>query len=83
MIARAIAIAPLVRISDDSRLIISNLGNFSIADANFAAAVVMVLSFRSIIRKFRFCTKAVVNASIPGGRIPFCGTRMTSNVPII
>ena len=77
------AIAPLVRINDDSRLIISNFGNFSMAEASFPAAVVIVLSFKSMIRRFRLCRNAVVNASIPGGRIPFCGTRMTSKVPII
>lgn len=82
-IARDTAMAPLVRISDDSRLMISNFGNFSMDDASFDAAVVMVLSFRSITRRFRFWTNAWDKASIPGARMPFCGIRMTSNVPMI
>ena len=77
------AIEPGVRIRDDSRLIISSFGSFSMARASFGAANVMVLSLRSIIRKLGFCTNAPANASIPGGRIPFWGTRITSNVPIV
>ena len=80
---RATTDAPCVRINDDSRLMISNLGNFSMADANRPAANVIILSFKSMIRKLGFWTKAFARASIPGGRMPFCGTRMTSSVPII
>ena len=75
--------APFVRINEDSKLRISKRGNLLTADANLPAALVIVLSFRSNTRKFRFWTNALVNDSMPGGRIPFCGIRITSKVPMI